>query len=100
MKPREIGELVFQELLHVTLKRPVRSMGSDKARYLEELRTDLMLALKEMVSESAAFEDISFDGEVTILNASLANLNFVFEEVSKGENLNLRVLLHKKRILR
>jgi hypothetical protein len=36
-----------------------------------------------MVSESAAFEDISFDSEATIPDASLTNLNFVFEEVQK-----------------
>jgi len=83
MTPRKIQELVFQELLLVTLKKLARSMGSDKPRYLEELRTELILALKEMVRESAAFEDISFDSEATVLEASLANLNFVFEEVQK-----------------
>ena len=83
MKPGRIQELVFQELLLVTLKRLSRSMGSDKASYLEELRSVLILALKEMVRESAAFEDISFDSEATILEASLANLSFVIEEVQK-----------------
>jgi len=80
-KSIEIQHLAFQELLLRALVSLATVTDSTVLGKLRELQPELILLTKELVREAAAFEDISYAEETKILKASIANLDFLFEEI-------------------
>jgi hypothetical protein len=80
MKSLNIQQLVSQTILIHTLIWLANLMGASRFEGLQQLQHQLALRSEQIIRESAAVEDVSFDEESKIRETAIANLHFAFGE--------------------